>query len=602
MNRKPVTQLFALSLLTIVLTSYGQRDYGVHDPCNIVKEGDRYYTFYTSNWVEYAYSTDLCTWRKDTIVFPSGFPSWIKQYVPDFSGHFWAPEVIFMNNKWHLYYSCSSFGQRTSTIGLATSPTLKNPKWQDQGMVVYTTGSSNHNAIDADIMRTSDGKAYLVYGSFWNGIVMTEIDTTSGMPFNRSNLQYVANGNPEAAAAIQHGEYYYLFFNRGKCCDGVNSTYQIFVGRSTSPTGPFVDKNGTRTSSGGGTLILSTRDRFIGPGHFGYFREGNYEFMSYHYYDKNQNGVSKLKISILYWQDGWPVVNASFNPCDPRETEDCAGVSNGTAFLDGCGKCVGGTTGKDPCVQDCNGDWGGSASADQCGVCTGGQTGISPCKGSIQGEDASDFDGIIETTNTGFTGTAYLNFNNETAASASFSICSDVISQSDLYFRYANGSSARRDISVSVNGTVQINNLPVPSTGSWTSWKTLKAPLNFSEGNNTVILTSLTSEGGPNLDVITFSSDNLRVCSTGVLRAKPELKRTSVKYHNGVISLDVDNDRIVNLKVYAISGKLVKTLYSGKYAQGKTIKLNGSDFSRGTYMLIVEDNLKMKYERIIHVW
>src|SRR5690606_18378365 len=37
---------------------------------------------------------------------------------------------------------------------------------------------------------------------------------------------------------------------------------------------------------------------------------------------------------------------------------DCAGVPGGSAYLDNCGTCVGGTTGEEACVQDCNGEWG----------------------------------------------------------------------------------------------------------------------------------------------------------------------------------------------------------------------------------------------------
>ena len=116
----------------------------------------------------------------------------------------------------------------------------------------------------------------------------------------RNALHYLANNDPEAASIIHHGDYYYLFFNRGKCCDGVNSTYYINVGRYPTPTGPYLDKNGNRTSNGGGTTILKTEGRFIGPGHFGFFSENGKEYMSYHYYDASQNGVSKLKISTLY--------------------------------------------------------------------------------------------------------------------------------------------------------------------------------------------------------------------------------------------------------------------------------------------------------------
>jgi beta-xylosidase len=236
-----------------------------------------------------------------------------------------------MNNSWHVYYSCSTFGSRQSAIGLATTTSLSNPKWEDKGMVVFTDNSSNHNAIDPAIMR-HDGKVWLAYGSFWSGIVITEIDSTTGKPVNKDSLKYIANSDPEAASVIHHGDYYYLFFNRGKCCDGVKSTYYINVGRSTNPTGPYLDNNGKQTSSGGGTTILKTQGRFIGPGHFGFFSESGKEYMSYHYYDANQNGASKLKISTLSWQDGWPAVNTDFDACTPVTSKECAGVQKRLNF------------------------------------------------------------------------------------------------------------------------------------------------------------------------------------------------------------------------------------------------------------------------------
>lgn len=50
-------------------------------------------------------------------------------------------------------------------------------------------------------------------------------------------------------------------------------------------------------------------------------------------------------------------------------TIDCQGIVNGTAYLDNCGDCVGGTTGLTPCVQDCAGVWGGANYLDSCNVC-----------------------------------------------------------------------------------------------------------------------------------------------------------------------------------------------------------------------------------------
>jgi hypothetical protein len=72
------------------------------------------------------------------------------------------------------------------------------------------------------------------------------------------------------------------------------------------------------------------------------------------------------------------------NDCSSKSCVDCAGVLNGSAFLDSCGTCAGGTTGVTPvldvklCKMDCAGMINGIAFIDTCGICAGGATGITP--------------------------------------------------------------------------------------------------------------------------------------------------------------------------------------------------------------------------------
>jgi arabinan endo-1,5-alpha-L-arabinosidase len=51
-------------------------------------------------------------------------PAWTTHAVPENRGHLWAPDLIVVSNKYHLYYSVSSWGKTTSAIGLATNRTL----------------------------------------------------------------------------------------------------------------------------------------------------------------------------------------------------------------------------------------------------------------------------------------------------------------------------------------------------------------------------------------------------------------------------------------------------------------------------------------------
>lgn len=70
-------------------------------------------------------------------------------------------------------------------------------------------------------------------------------------------------------------------------------------------------------------------------------------------------------------------VQFSYNPC-----KDCFSVTDGNAFIDNCGVCVGGTTGKianSTCIKDCNGYYYGTAYIDDCGRCVMGETGLRPC-------------------------------------------------------------------------------------------------------------------------------------------------------------------------------------------------------------------------------
>jgi arabinan endo-1,5-alpha-L-arabinosidase len=170
------------------------------------------------------------------------------------------------------------------------------------------------------VVRATDGKLWLAYGSFWSGIKLVELDPKSGKRLAPdSPLHALAHQEEiEAAAIHRHGDHYYLFVNWGRCCRGVKSTYNIRVGRSPEITGPYLDKEGTDLRKGGGSLVLATEGRFIGPGHAGILKEGERCWLSFHFYDGSENGRSKLAIRGLEWtKDGWPAVTGEWKTPPP---------------------------------------------------------------------------------------------------------------------------------------------------------------------------------------------------------------------------------------------------------------------------------------------
>ncbi len=309
--------IIGLFLLTIALPNpLRASDPPSHDPSNIVKEGDTYYVFTTGDGIWNFSSTDpeFQSYSVEDLVYTNGsYESWIDSYVSGFGGTFWAPGIIYMNGKWHLYYSCSTFGSQYSTIGLTTTTSLANRNWEDQGMVVYSINSDldySVNAIDAELFRDQNDSVWMLYGSYWDGIVMTNIDTTTGKPVDLTDLHHVANSSCEAAGMMYYDGYYYLFFTRGQCCNGINSSYRIYMGRSEQPTGPFYDKDGVACNNGGGSIFMHGDGQLLAPGHFGYLPED--DIFSFHYYDGWSSLYSRMGHgSISLDEDGWalPVVD-----------------------------------------------------------------------------------------------------------------------------------------------------------------------------------------------------------------------------------------------------------------------------------------------------
>jgi arabinan endo-1,5-alpha-L-arabinosidase len=329
--------MFAATVAALVISTAASAQLtgqtSAHDPSTLIHVGNKYVYFATGQGIVSRTSNDKLNWSAGASVFATP-PSWTTSAVAGFTGSFWAPDVAFFNGKYHLYYSASSWGTIDSAIGVATSPSLTTPVWTDLGKVVQSdaaweagpnTDTTTFNAIDPSLyVDDSTGRVWMAFGSYSSGILVTEINAATGKRLNTSSLDatLVANNTPgggwgssiEGASLTKRGSYYYLFVNYGGCCAGVDSTYNIRVGRSSSPTGPFLDKNGVDMRNAGGTMFLDDDGNKIGPGHFSLFSENGQDQFGYHYYDGNRNGAPTYGLHNLYWTaDAWPSY-AAVNP------------------------------------------------------------------------------------------------------------------------------------------------------------------------------------------------------------------------------------------------------------------------------------------------
>jgi unsaturated rhamnogalacturonyl hydrolase len=111
--------------------------------------------------------------------------------------------------------------------------------------------------------------------------------------------------------------------------------------------------------------------------------------------------------------------------------------------------------------------------------------------------------GTIDSNHAGFTGTGFVNLTNAVGSFLELSVPASADGTVTLSFRYSNGTTADRPMTITVNGAVVASALSFPSTSVWTTWATASVTAPFVAGSNTVRATSNTSDGGPNLDSLT---------------------------------------------------------------------------------------------------
>jgi arabinan endo-1,5-alpha-L-arabinosidase len=293
----------------------------VHDPA-IAAFGGWYYIVSTGPGIPIRRSQNLLVWESAGQVFPGVMPAWAPEVVPG-AQEPWAPDLSFFSGRWHLYYVISTFGSKRAVIGLATNVTLDpaDPAyaWLDQGPVLESRDltdlsgvPSDFVALDPNVILDGRGSPHLVFGSFYGGLKLVDLDAATGRPIQSlAPVPLAANGQEytavEAGYMIARDGWYYLFASYNYCCRGTDSTYNVRVGRARSVNGPFVDDLGIPMLAGGGRYVLTSHGDMRGPGHNAVLRRGDSYDIVFHWYDAANNAVPTLGIMPLRWTaDGWP--------------------------------------------------------------------------------------------------------------------------------------------------------------------------------------------------------------------------------------------------------------------------------------------------------
>lgn len=275
----------------------------IHDPSTLAECDGKFYTFGTGQGG--LISEDGWSW-KGGAVRPGGGA---------------APDVIKLGDRYLVIYGATGGGLggghngRILTMWNKTlDPNSPNFKYTEAIEVAASDGQEDNDAIDPGIMLDPNtGRLWVSYGTYFGFIRLIELDPATGKRVEGNVAKDIAI-DCEATDLIYRDGWYYLLGTHGTCCDGVNSTYNIVVGRSRSVEGPYIDNVGRDMLQGGGKMVIAAGDRVAGPGHFGRtIVDEGVEVMSCHYEaDFNQGGRSVLGIRPLLWKNGWPVAGDRF--------------------------------------------------------------------------------------------------------------------------------------------------------------------------------------------------------------------------------------------------------------------------------------------------
>ncbi len=298
-----------------------------HDP-SMIRFEDGYALMSTNNNLQLWTSEDAYTWR-DHRATVGGVPKWAYTYAPKTEG-IWAPDIFYMNGEYRVYYCVSEFGKRNSAIGYQATtsivPGTTGYGWKDHGHVFHTKdGTDKFNAIDADVVRDTDGNYWMAFGSFGLGIQLIKLNAKTGYQASDDKTVYniarrtskASGGAEEGPSLIEHGGKYFLFTAWDKCCQQgptiEQTTYKTAYGRADKVTGPYKDRAGYDMANGGGTILMERYGRYVGPGGGEAFQDLNRVRFVHHYYDLNGDKYNHIHIrDVVFTDDNWAEMGQPF--------------------------------------------------------------------------------------------------------------------------------------------------------------------------------------------------------------------------------------------------------------------------------------------------
>lgn len=300
----------------IAVAAYGQKGTYCNPVSDTVFAADPYVLFHDSEYYLYATSAsdgfkywtsrNLVDWEEKGYAFRKTDNSWGE-------GSFWAPEVVWYNNKFYMVYSASGktmFGKGLR-ICLAVSDNPGGP-FTDIYAPLFDLGFS---CIDGHIFVDTDAKPYLYYemvgavgehlknnGYLWGMVMGVELAPDLSKPLHEQKLcLYVSQEwegtesmkarSNEGMTVFKNNDLYYMTYSGNHYAD---PNYGVGFAVSTKPLGMWVKYKDNPILKQDKSISVS------GPGHNGIIKSPDQKewFIIYHSHANPDNPGGKRILNI----------------------------------------------------------------------------------------------------------------------------------------------------------------------------------------------------------------------------------------------------------------------------------------------------------------
>lgn len=218
---------------------------------------------------------------------------------------------------------------------------------------------------------------------------------------------------------------------------------------------------------------------------------------------------------------------------------------------------------------------------------------------TLQAEDAVFSGAIIGSNQSGYNGTGFVDFVNNTGDLIKWTVTVPTAGNYELSFRYGLGNVAR-PLQLKVNGTVVVASLPFPSTTLWSNWQNVISTQALNVGVNEITLTSIGSNGGNIDELQVTNAPNLGTNQVKDVQREKSVDIYPNPYKDGILSMNIDGFEASNEVQLKITNLLGQVIYKEILTDKTHKELNLSErLNESVYFISIEAGKNKVVKKLI---